>query len=112
MLLSVSCSVKGKSNLVKRASWQERRVYDSAEASLVAKKEDIPFSHPLIAGSKLRYRVSSKTSPSLRSDSFRRGFCLIVNVSPGIMVDFGRLARTTDVYVCGAMMCDCELVCK
>lgn len=64
----------------------------------------LPFNHPLIAGSKDRYRVSNRTSSSLRSFSVSMGFSLRLKVSPGTMRLFGREASTTDWYVDWDMM--------
>lgn len=59
----------------------------------------IPFSHPRIAGSRLRYRDSISTCPSLRSDSSIRFSGLILNVSPAFISPLGRCASTTVLYV-------------
>lgn len=58
-----------------------------------------PFNHPLMAGSKLRYTVWSRTSPSLRSESLGASFVSKLNVSSGMILSLGRLFRWTDVYV-------------
>lgn len=59
---------------------------------------DTPFNHPLIAGSRLRYKVLNRTSPSLRSEALGTGLLFTSNVSPGIILLLGRLARWMDVY--------------
>lgn len=57
----------------------------------------VPFNHPLIAGSRLKYKLWKMTSPSFNSDSFGTGYCLMAKVSLGMMAPFGRFASTTAV---------------
>ena len=59
----------------------------------------LPFNHPLIAGSRLRYRLWNSTSPSFNSDALGASFVFSTKVSPGTMLAFGLCARWIEVYV-------------
>lgn len=69
-----------------------------------ARKKVLPFSHPRIAGSRLRYLVSTSTCPSSRSDSSMRFSGLSLKVSPALISPLGRLASTTVLYVAMAFL--------
>ena len=82
-------------------------VYDEADAELMCRWKEtngLPFIQPLIAGSRLRYKLWKRTSPSFRSAALGILLVFSVKVSSGMMTSLGLLARWTDVYVEAVMM--------